>query len=73
MGTDSFSMYSGQKAAIRNFVRGWANDLKSRRIRVNAMSPGIVITPGYRGLGRKDDQLKEDAAPQFLHRTTAAS
>jgi NAD(P)-dependent dehydrogenase (short-subunit alcohol dehydrogenase family) len=62
MGMDSFSMYSGAKAAVRNFARGWANDLKSRRIRVNAISPGVVITPGYSGLGMNDDQIKEYAA-----------
>jgi NAD(P)-dependent dehydrogenase (short-subunit alcohol dehydrogenase family) len=62
MGMDSFSMYSGAKAAIRNFARGWANDLKSRRIRVNAISPGVVITPGYSGLGMNDDQIKEYSA-----------
>lgn len=58
----SFSLYSGAKAAIRNFVRGWANDLKTRRIRINGISPGIVITPAYRGLGMNDDQIKEHAA-----------
>jgi NAD(P)-dependent dehydrogenase (short-subunit alcohol dehydrogenase family) len=62
MGMDSFSMYSGAKAAVRNFARGWANDLKSRRIRVNTISPGVVITPGYSGLGMNDDQIKEYAA-----------
>lgn len=61
-GMESFSMYSGAKAAIRNFARGWANDLKGRRIRVNAVSPGVVITPGYSGLGMNDDQIKEYAA-----------
>jgi NAD(P)-dependent dehydrogenase (short-subunit alcohol dehydrogenase family) len=62
MGMESCSMYSGAKAAIRNFARGWANHLKSRRIRVNAISPGVVITPGYSGLGMNDDQIKEYAA-----------
>jgi len=47
---------------VRNFARGWANDLKPRKIRVNAISPGVVITPGYNGLGMNDDQTKEYAA-----------
>jgi NAD(P)-dependent dehydrogenase (short-subunit alcohol dehydrogenase family) len=63
-GMESFSMYSGSKAAIRNFARGWANDLKSRRIRVNAISPGVVITPGYSGLGMNDEQIKAYAEQQ---------
>jgi len=61
-GMESFSMYSGAKAAVRNFARGWATDLKERRIRVNAISPGVVITPGYSGLGMNDEQIKEYAA-----------
>jgi NAD(P)-dependent dehydrogenase (short-subunit alcohol dehydrogenase family) len=61
-GMEALSMYSGAKAAVRNFARGWANDLKTRKIRVNAISPGVVITPGYSGLGMNDDQVKEYAA-----------
>jgi len=61
-GMEAFSMYSASKAAVRNFARGWANDLKPRKIRVNAISPGVVITPGYNGLGMNDDQIKEYAA-----------
>lgn len=61
-GMEAFSMYSGAKAAVRNFARGWATDLKARRIRVNAISPGVVITPGYSGLGMNDEQIKEYAA-----------
>jgi NAD(P)-dependent dehydrogenase (short-subunit alcohol dehydrogenase family) len=36
--------------AIRNFARHWILDLKERRIRVNAISPGPVRTPGLQGL-----------------------
>lgn len=49
-GTANFSVYSASKAAIRNFVRSWALDLKDRRIRVNAVSPGPIRTPGLGGL-----------------------
>src|ERR1700692_3128104 len=34
------SVYSATKAAIRSFARTWTTDLKNRRIRVNAVSPG---------------------------------
>lgn len=40
------SLYAATKAAIRNFARGWIVDLKDRRIRVNAISPGPIDTPG---------------------------
>ena len=46
MGTASFSIYSASKAAVRNFARSWALDLKDRGIRVNVVSPGPVRTPG---------------------------
>jgi NAD(P)-dependent dehydrogenase (short-subunit alcohol dehydrogenase family) len=49
-GTANFSVYSASKAAVRNFARSWALDLKHRRIRVNVISPGPVRTPGLGGL-----------------------
>jgi NAD(P)-dependent dehydrogenase (short-subunit alcohol dehydrogenase family) len=45
-GTPAFSVYSASKAAVRNFVRSWVLDLKGRGIRVNAVSPGPIRTPG---------------------------
>ncbi|MGJ7511178.1 SDR family NAD(P)-dependent oxidoreductase [Variovorax sp. GT1P44] len=45
-GTAAFSVYSASKAAVRNFARSWVLDLKDRGIRVNAISPGPVRTPG---------------------------
>ena len=45
-GTAGFSVYSASKAAVRNFARSWALDLKDRHIRVNAVSPGPIRTPG---------------------------
>src|SRR6266446_6813500 len=44
------SVYSATKAAIRSFARTWTTDLKDRRIRVNAVSPGPIDTPGLSGL-----------------------
>ncbi|MBS0454162.1 MAG: glucose 1-dehydrogenase [Proteobacteria bacterium] len=49
-GTANFSVYSASKAAVRNFARSWALDLKDRGIRVNAVSPGPIRTPGLGGL-----------------------
>jgi NAD(P)-dependent dehydrogenase (short-subunit alcohol dehydrogenase family) len=45
-GTAMFSVYSATKAAIRNFARSWALDLKDRGVRVNVLSPGPTETPG---------------------------
>src|SRR6266436_3043787 len=46
-GTPAFSVYSATKAAVRSFARNWTLDLKDKKIRVNAISPGVVPTPGY--------------------------
>jgi NAD(P)-dependent dehydrogenase (short-subunit alcohol dehydrogenase family) len=45
-GTPAFSVYSATKAAVRSFARKWILDLKDRRIRVNAISPGVTDTAG---------------------------
>ncbi len=44
------SVYSATKAAVRSFARTWTTDLKDRRIRVNAVSPGATETPGLNEL-----------------------
>ncbi len=44
------SVYSATKAALRSFARTWTMDLKDRRIRVNAVSPGPIETPGLKNL-----------------------
>jgi NAD(P)-dependent dehydrogenase (short-subunit alcohol dehydrogenase family) len=57
MGTPAFSVYSATKAAIRNFARSWALDLKTTGIRVNVLSPGPTATPGLlNGLARIGQQ-----------------
>ena len=49
-GLPANSVYAATKAAVRSFARTWTTDLKSRRIRVNAVSPGPIDTPGLREL-----------------------
>jgi len=49
-GFSANSVYSATKAALRSFARTWTTDLKDRRIRVNAVSPGSTDTPGLSGL-----------------------
>ena len=46
-GNPAFSVYSVTKAAVRSFARTWSVDLKERNIRVNAISRGIIPTPGH--------------------------
>jgi NAD(P)-dependent dehydrogenase (short-subunit alcohol dehydrogenase family) len=49
-GLSANSIYSATKAAVRSFARTWTTDLKARRIRVNAVSPGTIDTPGLNDL-----------------------
>jgi NAD(P)-dependent dehydrogenase (short-subunit alcohol dehydrogenase family) len=51
-GFETSSVYSATKAAIRSFARTWTVELKHRKIRVNAISPGPIDTPGFNGLAQ---------------------
>src|SRR5437868_11799045 len=54
-GFSSNSVYSATKAAVRSFARTWTTDLKARRIRVTAVSPGSSDTPGLNNLLASSD------------------
>jgi len=58
-GFPGFSVYAASKAALHAFARGWLNELKSRNIRVNVLSPGQVATPIL------EQVLDEEAKRQF--------
>ena len=59
-GNQAFSVYSATKAAVRSFARTWCVDLKDRKVRVNAISPGVVPTPGYNtSLGMTHEQVDQ--------------
>jgi NAD(P)-dependent dehydrogenase (short-subunit alcohol dehydrogenase family) len=59
-GSPAFSVYSATKAAVRSFARTWCVDLKEQGIRVNAISPGVVPTPGYNtSLGLTKEQVDQ--------------
>jgi NAD(P)-dependent dehydrogenase (short-subunit alcohol dehydrogenase family) len=56
------TVYSASKAAVRSFARTWTLELKQRKIRVNAISPGPIDTPGlsagFSALGVSEEQIK---------------
>lgn len=59
-GTEAFGLYAASKAALRSFARTWANELRVRNVRVNAISPGPIDTNGITEL------VGEDNAAAFM-------
>ena len=57
-GVEASSVYNATKAAIRSFARTWTVELKHRKIRVNAISPGPIDTPGFNGLAQSQEQIE---------------
>lgn len=58
-GVPAFSVYSARKAAVRSFARTWSVDLKERKIRVNALSPGPIETLLINGLAGNEEATKQ--------------
>jgi NAD(P)-dependent dehydrogenase (short-subunit alcohol dehydrogenase family) len=57
-GLPNWSVYSATKAAVRSFARTWTTDLKDRRIRVNAVSPGFTDTPPWHASEEGEQLMK---------------
>jgi NAD(P)-dependent dehydrogenase (short-subunit alcohol dehydrogenase family) len=58
-GLEAFSVYYASKAAIRSFARTWTMDLKDRKIRVNAISPGPIDTTGVNSLAQGEKEINQ--------------
>jgi NAD(P)-dependent dehydrogenase (short-subunit alcohol dehydrogenase family) len=58
-GIETSTVYSATKAAIRSFARTWTVELKHRKIRVNAISPGPIDIPGFNGLTQSEEQIEQ--------------
>jgi NAD(P)-dependent dehydrogenase (short-subunit alcohol dehydrogenase family) len=54
-GVAEFGTYAATKAALRSYTRTWANELKGRGIRVNAISPGTIDTPAIAGMAGEEN------------------
>ncbi|EWC58417.1 3-oxoacyl-[acyl-carrier protein] reductase [Actinokineospora spheciospongiae] len=54
-GVEAFGTYAATKAALRSYTRTWANELKGRGVRVNAISPGAIDTPAIVGMVGEED------------------
>lgn len=64
-GIPAHGIYAATKAGVRALVRTWVQELKSKGIRVNTLSPGATETPIIRG------QFDSDAASEAAKKVFA--
>ena len=62
MGLPTFGVYAAAKAGLRSLVRTWTDELRDRRIRVNAISPGTTHTEVF------EKDMGAEAAAAYLKR-----
>lgn len=66
-GTPGLSLLSASKTAVGSLARTWSSELRGRRIRVNAVSPGAVDTPIH-ARGGAHPEYVESAKHQIASR-----
>ncbi|WP_425988686.1 SDR family oxidoreductase [Ensifer sp. R-19] len=71
VGVPGRAMLSASKAAVRSLARTLSAELLDRRIRVNAVSPGLIETPILRGVGQSEHPGQTEA--EFRDYLSAAS
>ena len=63
LGLPDFSLYIAAKSAVKSFIHTWTNELRSKKIRVNAIAPGIIPTgAATKELGRSEKEEEERRA-----------
>jgi hypothetical protein len=56
-------VYSASKSAVNSITKARAKELGDRKIRVNAIAPGMTVTEGVKDLGITLDMAKAIGAP----------
>jgi NAD(P)-dependent dehydrogenase (short-subunit alcohol dehydrogenase family) len=56
-GVDNFSIYTAAKSAIQSFIKTFATECTSKKIRVNGVSPGYIKTNIFNNTGLTPDQI----------------
>lgn len=64
MALPNAAVYSGSKAAVDAITRSLAAELGPRRIRVNAIRPGMVETEGTRSAGITESDMRKQVEAQ---------
>jgi 3-oxoacyl-[acyl-carrier protein] reductase len=54
------AVYSGTKGAVDSITRTLANELGPRKIRVNAINPGMVVTEGVQAAGFDNGDFRKE-------------
>jgi 3-oxoacyl-[acyl-carrier protein] reductase len=60
MGVPNGSAYSGTKGAVDSITRSLSTELGPRKIRVNSINPGFVITEGVKTAGFEGSDFQKD-------------
>ncbi|MEV6338512.1 SDR family oxidoreductase [Nocardia vinacea] len=47
LGVPVGALYSSTKGAVETLTRAWASEFGARGVRVNAISPGVILTPDW--------------------------
>jgi NAD(P)-dependent dehydrogenase (short-subunit alcohol dehydrogenase family) len=63
-GYPSWSVYAASKAVLHAYARVWLSELKDRRIRVNVLTPGQVVTPGQEQMLDDETKAREALIPR---------
>lgn len=58
------AVYTGTKGAVDAITRALANELGPRKIRVNAINPGMVATEGYEAIGMRGSDFEKQGVAQ---------
>lgn len=58
IGMPNSSVYAATKGALSTLIRTLSGELVGRGIRVNAVSPGPVVTPLHAKFGLKEEEMK---------------
>src|SRR6478609_5521515 len=60
----STAVYSGTKAAVVAITSALAKELGPRKIRVNSINPGMVLTEGFRAAGIDESDFRKQTESQ---------
>ena len=64
MGFPNAAVYSGTKGALDAITRSLAKELGPRKIRVNAINPGMVETEGVHAAGIAESDMRKQVEAQ---------